>query len=79
MAGPELDAVGVPSAAAPVQRARRALLGRELFLRVVLAALLTAVVKDFAAEAFRIPTGSMEDTLQLDAAAADAHLSLARR
>jgi signal peptidase I len=55
--------VGVPSAA-PVQRARRAPLARELLLLVALAALLTAVVKDFAVEAFRIPAGSMEDTLQ---------------
>jgi hypothetical protein len=45
--------VGVPSAAAPVQRARRVPLARELLLLVVLAALITAVVKDFAVEAFR--------------------------
>jgi signal peptidase I len=63
VAGPELDAVGVPSAA-PVERARRVPLGRELLLVVVLAAVLTAVVKDFAVEAFRIPSGSMEDTLR---------------
>lgn len=63
MAGPELDAVGVPSAA-PVQRARRVPLGRELLLLVALAAVLRAVVKDFAVEAFRIPSGSMEGTLR---------------
>jgi signal peptidase I len=61
--GAELDTAGVPSAAAPAQRARRVPLWRELLLLVALAALLTIVVKDFAVEAFRIPSGSMENTL----------------
>lgn len=38
---------------------------RELLLLIVLAALLTTGVKAFAFEAFRIPSGSMENTLQV--------------
>jgi signal peptidase I len=64
VAGPELGAAGVPPAVTPARRARRVPLWPELALLIVLAALLTTVIKDFAVQAFRIPSGSMEDTLQ---------------
>jgi len=38
---------------------------REALLLIVVTLLLTAVVKSFVVEAFRIPTGSMENTLQI--------------
>jgi signal peptidase I len=64
VAGQDLDAAGATSAANPAASSRRLPLWRELVLLILLAAVLTAVSKAFAVEAFRIPSGSMENTLR---------------
>jgi signal peptidase I len=64
VAGQDLDGAGATSAASTVASSRRLPLWRELVLLILLAVVLTAVFKAFAVEAFRIPSGSMEDTLR---------------
>ncbi len=49
----------------PVRGRRRLRLWQELLLFLVLAAALTVTVKTFVVQAFRIPSGSMEDTLRI--------------
>jgi signal peptidase I len=65
VAGQDLDAAGTGSAAKAAASSRRLPLWRELVLLILLAAVLTAVFKGFAVEAFRIPSGSMEHTLRV--------------
>src|SRR5713226_9754280 len=48
-------------AASPPASARRRPFWRELAVLLLLAAVLTVAIKAFAVEAFRIPSGSMED------------------
>src|SRR5271169_5048364 len=50
---------------APADR-RRKHFWRELLVIVVVAAALTLLVKAFVAQVYRIPTGSMENTLQVN-------------
>jgi signal peptidase I len=57
------DAPGEP-ASAPARK-RRKHFWRELLVIVVVAAALTLVVKAFVAQVYKIPTGSMENTLQV--------------
>ena len=69
MADPETQAAGTQAPARPEPRPvtgrRRLRLWQELLLFLLLAAVLTVTVKTFVVQAFRIPTGSMEDTLQV--------------
>jgi signal peptidase I len=57
------DAPDEPASAPP--RKRRKHFWRELLVIVVVAAALTLVVKAFVAQVYKIPTGSMENTLQI--------------
>ena len=52
-------------ASAPAGKRRRHF-WRELLVIVVVAAVLTLVVKAFVAQVYKIPTGSMENTLQIN-------------
>ena len=69
MADPETQAAGTQAPARPEPRPvtgrRRLRLWQELLLFLLLAAVLTVTVKTFVVQAFRIPTGSMGDTLQI--------------
>jgi signal peptidase I len=64
VAGNDLGYASPAPAAGPPARVRRVPFWRELAFLLLLAAGLTVVVKTFAVEAFRIPSGSMEDTLR---------------
>ena len=55
--------MGPAPAGRPPRSARRIPFWRELAVLLLLAAGLTVVIKAFAVEAFRIPSGSMQDTL----------------
>lgn len=65
MAGKDLGYAGPAQAASPPVPARRRPLWRDLAVLLLLAAVLTVVFKVFAVEAFRIPSGSMQDTLRI--------------
>ena len=65
MAGNDLGYAGPAQAASPPPPARRRPFWRELAVLLLLAAVLTVASKAFAVEAFRIPSGSMEDTLRV--------------
>ena len=65
MAGEDLGYAGPAQAASPPVPARRRPLWRDLAVLLLLAAVLTVVIKAFAVEAFRIPSGSMQDTLRV--------------
>jgi len=54
-----------PGEGAPEARKKRKSLGRELLTIVLAAAVLTLLVKAFVVQVYRIPTGSMENTLQV--------------
>ena len=56
--------VGEPGEGAPEARKKKSL-GRELLTIVLAAAVLTLLVKAFVVQVYRIPTGSMENTLQI--------------
>src|SRR6266852_7459679 len=56
---PERDAVP----AAPAVKVRRKSLAREYIEAIVIAVLLAMVIRQFAVQAFTIPSGSMMDTL----------------
>src|SRR5580704_331118 len=60
---PDQDAPDEP--ASPPAGKRRKHFWRELLVIVVVAAALTLVVKAFVAQVYKIPTGSMENTLQV--------------
>jgi signal peptidase I len=64
VAGKDLGAAGPAPAVSPSACARRVPFWRELALLLVLAAALTVLIRVFAVEAFRIPSGSMADTLR---------------
>jgi signal peptidase I len=65
VAGKDLGCAGPAQAASPPAAARRRPFWRELAVLLLLAAVFTVVIKAFAVEAFRIPSGSMEDTLRV--------------
>ncbi|MGH3282161.1 MAG: signal peptidase I [Trebonia sp.] len=65
MAGKDLGYAGPAQAASPPAFACRRPFWRGLVVLLLLAAVLTVVIKAFAVEAFRIPSGSMEDTLRV--------------
>ncbi len=65
MAGKDLGYAGPAPAARPPRSARRIPFWRELAVLLLLAAGLTVAIKAFAVEAFRIPSGSMQDTLRV--------------
>jgi Signal peptidase, peptidase S26 len=65
VAGKDLGYPGTAPAARPRARTRRARFWRELAFLLLLAAGLTVGIKAWAVEAFRIPSGSMEDTLHV--------------
>jgi signal peptidase I len=65
VAGKDLGYAGPAQAASPPASVRRRPLWRDLAVLLLLAAVLTVVVKAFAVEAFRIPSGSMQDTLRV--------------
>jgi len=50
---------------APADKKKKKSLGRELLTIVLAAAVLTLLVKAFVVQVYRIPTGSMENTLQV--------------
>jgi signal peptidase I len=54
-----------PGEGAPAARKKKKSLGRELLTIVLAAAVLTLLVKAFVVQVYRIPTGSMENTLQV--------------
>jgi signal peptidase I len=54
-----------PGEGAPEARKKKKSLGRELLTIVLAAAVLTLLVKAFVVQVYRIPTGSMENTLQV--------------
>jgi signal peptidase I len=54
-----------PVEGAPEARKKKRSLGRELLTIVLAAAVLTLLVKAFVVQVYRIPTGSMENTLQV--------------
>jgi signal peptidase I len=60
---PDQDAPDEPASAPAGQRRKH--FWRELLVIVVVAAALTLVVKAFVAQVYKIPTGSMENTLQV--------------
>jgi signal peptidase I len=66
VAGKDLGYAGPAQAASPPAPARRRRFWRELAFLLLLAAVLTVAIKAFAVEAFRIPSGSMENTLRVD-------------
>ena len=65
MAGKDLGYAGPAQAASPPAPARRRRFWRELAVLLLLAAVLTMAIKAFAVEAFRIPSGSLENTLRV--------------
>jgi len=54
-----------PGEGAPEAGKKKRSLGRELLIIVLAAAVLTLLVKAFVVQVYRIPTGSMENTLQV--------------
>src|SRR5258707_999116 len=64
VAGKDLGCAGPAPSAGPPARVRRVPFWRELAFLLVLAAMLTVLTRAFAVEAFRIPSGSMADTLR---------------
>jgi signal peptidase I len=65
VAGKDLGYAGPAQPASPSVSARRRPLWRDLAVLLLLAAVLTVFIKAFAVEAFRIPSGSMRDTLRV--------------
>lgn len=65
MAGKDLGYAGPAPPGRPPRSARRIPFWRELAVLLLLAAGLTVAIKAFAVEAFRIPSGSMQDTLRV--------------
>lgn len=61
--GADRSAVNVTETAPPRTKVRRKSVGREYAEAIIMAVVLVLVVRTFVFQAFRIPTGSMEDTL----------------
>ena len=62
---PQDDADGPGTARLPVRRPRRRSFARELPVLIVVALVLALVIKTYAIQAFFIPSGSMENTLDV--------------